>query len=49
MNVSRRVIVADGCRSLASRRHVALAAEHDILLDQQRNTNEEIAQVMSTT
>jgi hypothetical protein len=39
---SRRTIVADRCRSLAARRHVALSAE-------QRKTNEEIAQAMSKT
>jgi hypothetical protein len=46
---SLRIIVADGCRSLASRRHVALSGEHDLLLDQQRKINEGIAQVMSMT
>jgi hypothetical protein len=42
-------MVADEYRSLASRRHAALSAEQDLLLDQQRKTNEEIAQVMSKT
>jgi hypothetical protein len=39
----------DKYRSLASRRHVALSAEQDLLLDQQRKTNEEIAQIMPKT
>lgn len=46
---SYRIMVADGCRSLASRRHVVLSEEHGLLLDQQHKINEEIAQVMSTT
>jgi hypothetical protein len=46
---SRRVIVADGCRTLASRRHAALSEENHLLLNQQQKTNEEIAQVMSKT
>jgi hypothetical protein len=45
----RRVMVADECRSLAHRRHATLSAEQDLLLDQQRKTNEEISQVMSKT
>jgi hypothetical protein len=41
-------MVSDGCRSLASRRHVVLSEEHDLLLNQQRKISEEIAQVVST-
>jgi len=40
--VPRRVMIANRCRSLVSRRHVALSADHDLLLDHQRKTNEEI-------
>lgn len=49
---SHRVMIAeiaDGCRSLAARRHVVLCEEHDLLLDRQRKINEQVAQVMSTT
>jgi hypothetical protein len=42
-------MVADRCRILASQRHAALFAEQDLLLDQQRKTNEEISQGMSKT
>lgn len=37
------IMVANGCRSLASRRHVVLSREHDLPLEQQCKIKEQIA------